>query len=101
VKYTPTADHPYSLDNFRSRAPIEVGSALAALPLGELRFGVGFGEVDFPVERARELWKKRIEDLSLWRILDVREVEGLAWEVDVNEFEALGDAEERVLLKVL
>jgi hypothetical protein len=59
-----------------------------------LRFAVGFGEVGFPFKRARELWKKRIEDLSLWRIVD-------AWEVNVKEVETFGDAEDRVLLKVL
>jgi hypothetical protein len=66
-----------------------------------LRLGVGFGEVGFPFKRARELWKKRIEDLSLWKIADVCEEEGLAWEVNVKEVEALGDAEDRVLLQVL
>jgi hypothetical protein len=66
-----------------------------------LRFAVGFGEVGFPFKRARELWKKRIEDLSLWRIVDVCEEEDLAWEVNVNEVEALGDAVDLVVLKVL
>jgi hypothetical protein len=66
-----------------------------------LRFAVGFGEVGFPFKRARELWKKRIEDLSLWRIVDAREEESLAWEVNVKEVETFGDAEDRVLLKVL
>jgi hypothetical protein len=66
-----------------------------------LRLGVGFGEVGFPFKRVRELWKKRIEDLILWRIVDVRKEKGLAWEVNVNEVEPLGNAEERVLLKAL
>jgi hypothetical protein len=65
-----------------------------------LRLGVGFGEVGFPFKRARELWKKRIEDLNLWRIVDVREEEGLAWEVNVKEVEALGDAVDLVVQKV-
>jgi hypothetical protein len=64
-----------------------------------LRFAVGFGEVGFPFKRARELWKKRIEDLSLWRIVDVCEEESLAWEVNVKEVDTFGDAEDRVLLK--
>jgi hypothetical protein len=33
--------------------------------------------------------------------VDVREEEGLAWEVNVNDVEPLGNAEERVRLKVL
>jgi len=57
--------------------------------------------VGFPFKRARELWKKRIEDLSRWRIVDVCEDEGLAWEVNMNEVEPSGKVEERVLLKVL
>lgn len=42
-----------------------------------------------------------MEDLSLWRIVGVREEEGLAWEVNVKDAEPLGNAEDRVLLKVL
>jgi hypothetical protein len=71
--------------------------------LGECRFGVGFGEVGLPFRRARELWKKRIEERSFWRSVGLRRdgrpangsVDNVVGLVPVTSFR------DRVVVKVL